>query len=84
MFCIVDRGPTVAYTYIKGVEVVVHQTVVVLDAPRQQKFVSNGAKLPPRCHITGWPAAGNAFNKVNAFIHHGDFLLRSHGDGIFM
>ena len=50
----------------------------------QQQLVGDGRELPPRGHIAGRSFARRVLNQLNAPEQHIFFLLRRHGNRIFV
>ena len=65
-------------------EVVVHQAVVVLDAPLQQQLVGDGAELPPRGDVAGRPPPAQLLDEIDALVEHRGLLLAGHRDGVLV
>ena len=84
VLAVVDLGPGVALAHVVGVEVVVHQAVVVLDAFFQQQLVGDLAEFPPRRDVAGRAFAGDLGDQLDGFIEDDFLLLGGHGDGVFV
>ena len=81
---VVDLLPAVADPDVVGLEVLVHQGVVVFDPAFEQDLVGDRGKFPPGSNIARGPAAGDFLDEFDRPVQDGRLLLAGHGDGVFM
>ena len=81
---VVDLRPRVADADVVGLEVLVHERVVVLDPALEQELVGDVGELPPRRHVAGRALARHALDEVDALVEHGGLLLAAHRDRVLV
>ena len=81
---VVDLRPRVADADVVGVEVLVHQGVVVLDAVLEEQLVRDVGELPPRRDVAGRAAAADLLDQADALDQDSFLLLRGHRDRVLV
>src|SRR2546427_4257235 len=81
---VVEFRPVVAHAHIVGMKVVVHQTMVVLEAILQEKLIGDIGEFPPGGDIACRAAPSHPFDESDTGTEDIFLLLWGHGNRVLM
>src|SRR2546426_10462752 len=81
---VIDLRPPVPHADVMGLEVLVHQAVVVLEAALEQELVGDGTEFPPRRDVSRRAVAGQLLRELVTLVQDGLLLHPGHRDRILV